>query len=581
MSIPRRRTNLGRACIATAMAVVFAASAAFGPRSASAGADAVATGPPEAIVRAMAEVPADAAAVAVVPHLSRTAGRLDGFLAGMDRAGLLLGADPVDQVMGLLGFNRHVDRFGAAVAAWVPGAAAGGGEAGAEVLLVLVPSSDPAAFIDANFQPSDRPGIVRDASGRSLAVRAAAGHVVLAAAVDAAVLERAGMGLEAARARLGSGAARGIAARGEDDLLILLDGPGLAAATASAAGWARGSLDGAVPGSPLLGIAATLVEAMEPDAAGGRLAAAAGSLAIGVRFDPLGLLIEGRMDWAAAASPAAGGGRGPGVEPLAEVPAGPMILAAGWDRGDAAATASLDRMREILGIVSDPRWGEPERISLHLPRHGGGFAGGLLAGASLRVRGEAAAAAAGVAGPWLQWPGFAVDVVRSAEGAEPGRWRLRRTGEGGSPGGALLAVLLAGPQGGGGRLWAGDGAVEARVGAEATTPATTPATEDGAGRLADDFAIDLMRQLRSRPAVLEVYLDAAAASRWLAAAAAETPLLPAVPAIDAELPPVGLGVDADDAGIGGSLVVPAPLAAVAWDAILARLIAGPAADAAP
>ncbi|MHC4809463.1 MAG: hypothetical protein ACYTEV_03755, partial [Planctomycetota bacterium] len=204
--------------------------------------------------------------------------------------------------------------------------------------------------------------------------------------------------------------------------------------------------------------------------------------------------------------------------------------------------------------------------------------GGLLAGASLRLRGEAAAAAAGEAGPWIRWPGFAVDVVQAATPPEPGRWRLRRTGGGGSPGGALLAVLLAGPQGGVGRIWTRPSAVEARVGVGATEPM---AAGPGGG-LSEDFAVDLMRQLRRRPAVLEAYLDVAAASRWLAAAAAETPLLGPVAAIDAEVPPVGLGVDADAAGVGGSLVVPAPLAAVAWDAVLARLAAGPdAAGSAP
>ena len=465
--IAPRPPKIGHRIRITLAAVLAAACLpAAGSASASSAALAGAADPPEAIVRAMAEVPAEAAVVAVVPHLSRTAGRLDGFLAGMDRAGLLLGADPVDQVMGLLGFNRHVDRFGAAVAAWVPPPVGDAATAVAgDGLVILMPSGDPAAFIDANFRPTADPGIVRDAAGRLLAVRAAARHVVLAVAEDASLLARPGMGPEAAWARLEAGAGRGVVVRGEDDLVLLMDGSGLAAAVPAAGWWVREPLEAAVPGSPLLAIAGTLMKALEPGAAGGRLAAAADSLAIGVRFDPLGLLLEGRIDWAVAGASEPEAVRDTPGEPLADVPGGSMILAAGWDRGEAAATASLDRMLGLLGVAFDPRWGEPERISLHLPRHDGGFAGGLLAGASLRVRGEAAAAAAGEAGPWMQWPGFAVDVVRAAAAGEPGRWRLRRTGAGGTPGGALLAVLLAGPQGGGGGLWLQAAEVEARVGA--------------------------------------------------------------------------------------------------------------------
>jgi hypothetical protein len=538
---------------------------------------------PASVIATVAAAPAEAGRLILVPNLSRLAGRLNEFLAGINRVGLLMGADPVDQLMGLLGFSRHVDRFGAIGIAWVPRA----DDPGNPAILVLVPSGDPDAFLDVNFRPGPEAGTYLDASGRSLHARARDGHVLITAAADAAVLDQPRLG-DAAPARLAALAAPIRSMLAEDDVILLARGEGLRSAPAPMLGYAVEALDRGLLTGPGAAVARTLITHLQTvfDPAAGPLPAAADAVSIGLRFDPLGLLARSHLAWrepvevAGAAGDA--GDAADGGDPLAGIPAGPAFLVGGWDRSSAGPTASIERLLDVLGLTVVPRWRGAGRLAMRVPVHEGAFATGLLAGGGLRVAGDAAVQAAGRAGPWVEIPGWSLEVMPPPAAADGtvGRWIWRRQGGGGgggTPGAVMLGLLAGGPRGLNGPITAtsfgGAAGIEAGT-LDADGRPGRPFAGAGMGDLPDDFAVQLMRDLRPRRATLEAYVDVAAMSRWLAAAAASAPVIGRIEAIDARMPPVGLGLAADRNGVSGFAILPAPLAAEAWDVAAAAAVAG-------
>lgn len=537
---------------------------------------------PASVIATVAAAPANTGRLILVPNLSRLAGRLNEFLAGINRVGLLMGADPVDQLMGLLGFSRHVNRFGAVGMAWVPRA----DDPGNPAILVLVPSGDPEAFLNANFRPGPEAGTYVDASGRTLHARARDGHVLIVAAEDAAILDQPRLG-DAAPARMAALAGPIRSMLAEDDVILLARGEGLRSAPAPMLRYAVDALDRGLLTGPGAAVARTLIGHLQMvfEPANGPLPAASDAVAVGLRFDPLGLLTRAHVAWREPVeiSGDAPEGRRSDRDPLADIPAGPAFLVAGWDRSSPVPTASIERLLEVFGLTVAPRWQAAGDLAVRVPVHTGPFAAGLFAGGGLRVAGDAAVNAAGRAGPWIKVPGWTLELMLPAAESERAmaRWRWRRGGGGGggTPGAVMLGLLAGGPRGLNGPVTGttigvgGVAGIEARV-LDVDGRRGRPFADAGMGDLPGDFAVQLMRDLRPARATLEAYLDVAAMSRWLAAAAASAPMIGTIDAIDAQMPPIGLGLAADASGVSGFGILPAPLAAEAWDLVAAAALAG-------
>lgn len=542
-----RQKSIGAAWL---VAIVVVATLVTAPRAARADMSTTA-----AAIGALPTVPDR---LVVMPKLTRTAGSIDRWLAGMNRAGMLLGADPVDQLMGAVGFSRHVDRFGALMIA-------GFGEGDAVRVVVLVPSQDPEGFLDVNFTAGDEPGRYLDARGRPIHARAVAGHVIYSE--DASAIGGEPLGIDAGTAEVEAWPAPVRSMLASDDLVaVVKPGPGTETAMAAAEATLA---DGAF--GPAAMIARTLLGPVRRAlSADGGLRRDAALLAAGLRFDPLGLVLDAHVAWIdPVASPRESA---PPAAPLDGMVAAPRLVSAGWDRRDPVATASLDRFFDGLGGGVRGPAASSDRIRWTVARPEASSP--ALLGASRMAMSPVSADAA--AGRWGAIPGFSLDVARPASGAP--RWRLERAaGAVPSPGGVALSLVAFGPRGLGGAVtFDGDGA---RLGTSAMT------AEVSGPPLAEDYGVQLMRQLGGFTGHAESYVDIAVASRWLANRARSLPGGIAIEPIEGDQPPMGMALAGDATSVRAWAVVPAPIAVHLYDAAagaalaaIARGSGAPAAD---
>ncbi|MCA9290887.1 MAG: hypothetical protein KDA25_07150, partial [Phycisphaerales bacterium] len=122
----------------------------------------------------------DAAAFLVAQPLKRVSDQIQEQLQAMDRDELLLGGRPLDQLQGLVGIVSYVDDVRGGAVAWMP---VPGGE---PVPVFIVPATDPAKLLEANFVPGEAPNAYRLANGRTLFARIIGRDVLLSS--DAAVV---------------------------------------------------------------------------------------------------------------------------------------------------------------------------------------------------------------------------------------------------------------------------------------------------------------------------------------------------------------------------------------------------------
>ncbi|MFK7960734.1 MAG: hypothetical protein AB8G96_09430 [Phycisphaerales bacterium] len=558
----------------------------------------------QAVEHALAVMPESVGRVVIVPNLSATAGTLNELLAGMNRAQLLLGADPVDQLMGLLGFSRHVDRFGSIMIGWIepeslaadaadaPDANARPAARPGRRVVAAVPSRDPEAFLATNFAPGTAPGTVVDTGGRVLHARVTERHVVLSAsAMDGLVP----MGLDRARARRAAWPpSTSEMLRGDDIVLV-----GLPRGLTGSESPILGAIDLLLRRGAIVGPGGAVVETLAGvagaafDPSTGPIATEADQIAMSVRFDPLALILRGAITWrdAGAAAPNTAPNTAPNAAPNANAPAGrepdPLqllsadagLIVAGWDRHDPAARASMDRLLGGFGWSTTDGWPGVDAVAMRLPVHRGGFPGGLLAGTTMMARGSAAAARANATGPWLTLPGWALTTSKAAD-EEPGAWNLRRVPgpDGPTPGGTMVMLGLAGPRGLVGTVAPGPGTGErSTMLARVRTPADGPDALAGAEAMlaaapgyADDPIADLMLTMMARRPHLAAFLDVAGISQWVAEASREQPLLGRIDPIAGEQPPIGIGIAGHTKGADGTAIIPAPLAVIAFDALAAE-----------
>ncbi len=179
------RTTLGNALRASiASLTLLAASASHGE-----------------LPRALRLVPPDAAGFVAVPSLKRASDDLSQLIERMDRPGTALLGRPIDQLKATLGISAAVEDRGPLVA-FMPAAAAG------EIASprILVPTLDPAGFLEANFTKAPESGesAYRDSEGRLWHARPIDGFVLLCGDAAAVAAYDPGEGiLEAWRSRVG------------------------------------------------------------------------------------------------------------------------------------------------------------------------------------------------------------------------------------------------------------------------------------------------------------------------------------------------------------------------------------------
>ena len=100
----------------------------------------------DAVNSVMKLVPADAPAAIVIPSLKKLNDQLTQMLEGMDRANLLVGSRPIDQLKSITGFNIAVNDYGGAAIVIV-------NQNDQPMPVVLVPVTDAQSFLNGNLKP--------------------------------------------------------------------------------------------------------------------------------------------------------------------------------------------------------------------------------------------------------------------------------------------------------------------------------------------------------------------------------------------------------------------------------------------
>jgi len=144
-------------------------------------------------------IPADARAAVIIPNLKRASDEMTQLLEGMERAEMLVGLRPIDQLRALLGLNAAVHEAGSALLI-LPAGGAGNQP------LFLVPVINPVDFLETSFDPvpDGPPNAYLHPTGRTLFAKSLESHVALSedqalidsfepgAAFNAALAERLG-----------------------------------------------------------------------------------------------------------------------------------------------------------------------------------------------------------------------------------------------------------------------------------------------------------------------------------------------------------------------------------------------------
>lgn len=502
-----------------------------------------------------------------MPHLAQASDAIEACVAGMDRGGLLLAANPLDQARSASGLVLHVDEQAPFVVAWRP-------TGGATAPVFIVPTDDPERLLADNLTPEGESW--RLPGGPLVSARRLDGAVAFAR--DAALLEYAPGGAEGAerwRARWGA-AGRDAAMQG--DVLLAGSAAGIDGATAALAAMLASDDAG------LLRAAAPLLLRLD---AGDQLDAAL----LALDFDPLGIV--GRLALAAReGTPLAALARGGpgGSAGLAQLAARPTLLAASIDLAGLVEAGPLLRRvaRGIAAFLPEELPASPRGAAIAVYRSPSGLAAGLLGDAvvvletatpaplrdAVAARVRAAAEQGETSGRVTAWReelaaddrgtliASGYETRRVAEGERLGRW---------------AEDLLFGPLGPRGFVAEGPGSLVVTSGRRPETlrRALEPPVA-GAGLDAQP-AIRALRGWMPERLDAQAYLDVAALLRLVADAADAYPFLPAVPRPDAELPPVAVGVAVGEGASATTFIVPGGVAALLVDAIAERLAAGEAA----
>jgi len=512
-------------------------------------------------------VPPDASIAVIVPSLKATSNDLTTCLEGMERATMLLGGRPVDQMRALLGLQAGVDEGGSAAVIFGPD----GFDAPP---LFIVPVTSARDFIDTNLDPlpdgTGRTDLHRHASGTPLYVRAMERHVIMseqAASVDAwTKSEGAGAAMGA---RLPARAASRVATA--DFLVVLRGEAALRLARQARAGGAGGAAPGAF--DPLAFVPNGLLEA-GPDTL------------LAVDVDPLGLgvhaftAVESESDLGRALEGV--GASGPLFNRL---PAKAFYVAASIDLQGSNVKGLIDAFSG--GSFVTPRLMKTARsLQVLVAPSPMGLQGGLLNDAAIVFSGEDPAALRDAVRELFESMAFEdattsvtlkwQDGAREIGGVSAAAYEVQYVAPADDLAAQMTQTLLFGR--GGFRGFAG-AAGESVVVTFSQRPDVFAAAVDatrGGESLADDPVLTGMRRWMPDQPDAAAFLGVGTLGRILSQLAAafgdRLPMPVSLPDFDPECKPVGWAVDLTTGAVEWSLVVPADVLSLLVDAVVQQML---------
>lgn len=287
----------------------------------------------------LAMVPADAAVVVIVPNLKYCSDEITRCLEGMDRANLLLGTRPLDQLKSISGFNVGINDVGGAALVVLTL-----NEKAPPTTVMLMPVSDGESFLKGNFQAHIKDDEYFSARGKAYHARIVGGYAVVserAEAVTAVAASVAKPDDHSPWQNLGEQAAKVL---GNGDLIIVTTRDGV-----------RPWFDLAAASNPMAGDEQAvqrvrkIISPMIEDLRIGIMA---------LNFDPLGL-IAGTLamyqpDSAMAKQLA--GGKGSDAAPLTRLPNKPGYFAASIDVQGLGGSEAMRQLCTMLTVPTLPDW---------------------------------------------------------------------------------------------------------------------------------------------------------------------------------------------------------------------------------
>jgi hypothetical protein len=317
---------------------------------------------------ALAIVPADAISVVAIPSLGVAGADIEQLIDRMGRAETVVGGKPVEQLKGLLGVTAGFDETGSMVA-W---------HTRDRALCVAVPTSDPAAFMEANLKPG-ADGTATFA-GRAVHARALAAHVLVSESRAALDAYAPGAGIIAAITA--SSGERGIAVARAADMFAWASSDALADALAQAAQQAEGVAAARGGGVPPVPVDSARVQALMQGLSSGLVA---------IDFDPLGVGVRAiattKPDSTLAALMAGNGAADDAATPsLSGLPKANFYLAASVDIRAMGGGEKFLELARAVGVEGDflPEWIASQKDAIRAvriaayPSRLGIVAGGVL-----------------------------------------------------------------------------------------------------------------------------------------------------------------------------------------------------------
>jgi len=307
-------------------------------------------------------VPAQAEAALVVPNLKTLNDQVTQCLEGMDRANLLLGSRPIDQLKAATGFNVGVnDAGGMAIVAL--------SEQGREPnWLYIVPVSDAQTFLSGNFA-SHEGDEYKLPNGGTVFAQAIGSHVILSPTADVVRGYNAGAGMDAAIAdALGE---RGPALMSGGEVFAIGREQGLRRINqAIRSGEATGGMP--LPGAELAGL-----PALESADVG----------LVSFDFDALGLIVRSLVRFKPDTPAAKITAGTPQTQPLGRLPGKPYYVAASADLAGLGGGAALDAMATATNLAPLPEWvAQVQCVQFAAYPSPAGLAGGIMNDAVLVIQ---------------------------------------------------------------------------------------------------------------------------------------------------------------------------------------------------
>ncbi len=515
---------------------------------------------------------ASADAVLLTTHLKRSSEQFTQLMQGMDRAQLMLGSRPLDQLQSVVDITTSVDEFrGAAAVVSLDGDAI---STPAQLLahtVFVIPVRDHATFRDANFEPGETPDALVHSSGFTFHARDVRQYVLLGVDKQRVVDYKPGGANE-----------QWIRALGDEGHKRLRQGEVVFVANRRATDRLAQFIADMLPGD--FGRddhrwAMAMLDASVPSGHRGLLTAV-------FDFDPLALIIREMVTFDAGGIEA-GQSRSLAGGLLAGMADRPHYVAAAVDLRRPATRAMVDVTARQLSGGRPPHWVDLIDSAQVLVAQKQGmpadaFRGGLLSDSAIVLRGEDTRALRFEFITWLEAlatrdadvtvsieknttlaTGEIVDVV-SVD------WKPPAT----EPMHAPLKSLLIGPFGWRGHLLLRDDALTITLGRSEASRGR------GQSQLSSNAIVQAMLAwLPQRPAAL-VFLPVAENLAITQAAIAQLPFIGPIdlPQPAGTLPPIGMAVDVADRVGGGSgntidvlgvtTILPAQVLTLAADAVL-------------